>query len=351
MSEADYVTTMDLGPEVALTPYEPGGWPVIVEARADRLRQDEVFARSWFQEHKDGFDGALAEVGALILRGFPLSDAQSFSRFIQHYPSMPSGYAGGGAKRSEVADRVYDTVQSRAPTSRIGMHQEMSYLPNYPKQLAFFCHVPATTGGETLIADIRRLEPLIPSQLFNGVKEKGLRFIRSTRAPDQHVEAPQKHQDYLRFYYRPWPEAYGTTDRAKVESEMQLAGQDVEWLSDGGLVTRYTSPGFVPHPRTGKSGWFNSITIYHGNHVAADLPPEVYARAFPAGAPKPFDVLFGDGTPLPEGDVLELCRLQDSISVAPRWQAGDLMLVDNILTAHGGNSWTGPRDVLVSMFG
>jgi hypothetical protein len=351
VSEADYVTTIDLGPEVALTPYEPGGWPVFVEARADRLRQDESFARSWFQEHKDVFDGALTEVGALILREFALSDAQSFSRFIQHYPSMPSGYAGGGAKRSEVADRVYDTVQSRAPTSRIGMHQEMSYLPAYPKQIAFFCHVPATADGETLIADIRRLESLLPPRLFNGVKEKGIRYIRSARASGQHVDAPQEHQDYLRFYYRPWPEVYGTTDRAKVENEVQSAGQDFEWLSDGGLMTSYTSPGFVTHPLTGKSGWFNSITIYHGNHVAAALPPEVYARAFPAGAPKPFDVLFGDGTPLPEDDVLELCRILDSISVAPRWQAGDLMLVDNILTAHGGNSWTGPRDVLVSMFG
>ena len=30
---------------------------------------------------------------------------------------------------------------------------------------------------------------------------------------------------------------------------------------------------------------------------------------------------------------------------------GDLMLLDNTLTAHGGNSWTGPRDILVSLFG
>jgi len=349
--EADSVTTLDLGDEVALAPYEPGGWPVFVEARTDRLRQDESHARSWFQEHKVVFDGALADVGALILRGFALSDARSFSRFIQHYPSMPYGTAGGAAKRSEVADRVYDTVQSRAPTSRIGMHQEMSYLPVFPKQIAFFCHVPATTHGETLIADIRRLERLVSPRLFDGIKEKGIRYVRSTRAPGARVDAPEEHQDYLRFYYQPWSEAYGTTDRDQVERKVQAAGQDFEWLPDGGLTTSYASPGFVTHPLTGRSEWFNSITINHGNYLSADLPPDVYARAFPTGAPKPFDVLFGDGTPLPEDDVLELCRILDSIAVAPRWRAGDLMLLDNILTAHGGNSWTGPRDILVSMFG
>jgi alpha-ketoglutarate-dependent taurine dioxygenase len=351
MLEADSVATLDLGDEVALAVYEPGGWPVVVEARTNRLRQDESHARSWFQEHKVVFDRALADVGALILRGFALSDARSFSRFIQHYPSMPYGSAGGAAKRSEVADRVYDTVQSRAPTSRIGMHQEMSYLPVFPKQIAFFCHVPATTHGETLIADMRSLERLVSPRLFDGIKEKGIRYVRSTRAPGARVEAPEEHQDYLRLYYQTWSDSYGTTDRDEVERKVQAAGQDFEWLPDGGLTTSYASPGFVSHPLTGSSEWFNSISISHGNYLSADLPPDVYARAFPAGASKPFDVLFGDGTPLREDDVLELCRILDSSTVAPRWRAGDLMLLDNILTAHGGNAWTGPRDILVSMFG
>ena len=351
MLEADPLTTLDLGEEVALAPYEPGGWPVFVEARTDRLREDEPYARSWFKEHKLVLDGALADVGALILRGFALSNAGSFSRFIQHYPSMPYGTAGGAAKRSEVSDRVYDTVQSRASTSRIGMHQEMSYLPVFPKQIAFFCHVPATTHGETLIADIRRLERLISPRLFDEIKDKGIRYVRSTRAPGTRIDAPEEHQDYLGLYFQPWSEAYGSSDRDEVERKVEAAGQDFEWLPDGGLTTSYASPGFVTHPLTGTSEWFNSITISHGNFLSADLPPDVYARAFSTGAPKPFDVLFGDGTPLPEDDVLDLCRILNSLAVAPRWRAGDLMLLDNILTAHGGNAWTGPRDILVSMFG
>ena len=32
-----------------------------------------------------------------------------------------------------------------------------------------------------------------------------------------------------------------------------------------------------------------------------------------------------------------------------RWQAGDLMLVDNVRTAHGREPFEGPREVLVAM--
>ena len=31
------------------------------------------------------------------------------------------------------------------------------------------------------------------------------------------------------------------------------------------------------------------------------------------------------------------------------WQAGDLMLVDNIRTAHSGEPYEGPREILVGM--
>jgi len=35
--------------------------------------------------------------------------------------------------------------------------------------------------------------------------------------------------------------------------------------------------------------------------------------------------------------------------VRERWQAGDLMLVDNIRTAHSREAYQGPREILVGM--
>lgn len=119
-------------------------------------------------------------------------------------------------------------------------------------------------------------------------------------------DAPEEHQDYLRLYYQPWSDAYGTRDRDEVEKKVRAAGQDFAWLPDGGSTTSYASPGFVTHPLKGRSEGFNSITISHGNCLSAGLPRAVYAREFPTGAPRPFDVLYRRWNAPPEDDVLDL---------------------------------------------
>jgi hypothetical protein len=341
---------LDLSPEVAVRPYPAAAWPYYVEATSNRLRSDESYARGWFHERRADFDSALSHTGALILRGFPIADAQSFSRFIYHYPPMPQGYAGGSAKRELLADRVYDTTSTRAPHFKTRLHQEMAYLPIYPKQIAFFCHIAPTTGGETPIADVRRLQKLIPESLLLGVMERGICYTRSFRAPGEIIDAPAENQLQLNAFYRTWTDAFATEDRVQAEKVLRSMNLEFEWLPSGGLSTSYKASGFVNHPRTGERVWFNSLTMQHANHVAAGVTRDVWQRAFPEGSPKSYDVVFGDGEPIHEDLILKMYEIQDSVTVAPPWKVGDLMLLDNIYTVHGGNPYTGPRDIQVSMF-
>jgi hypothetical protein len=44
-----------------------------------------------------------------------------------------------------------------------------------------------------------------------------------------------------------------------------------------------------------------------------------------------------------------LNKLYDANTAREPWQAGDLMLVDNIRTAHNRDPYQGPRDVLVAL--
>ena len=340
----------DLGPEVSIYPYADRGWPFFVEAQSDRLREDFDYALAWFRERKPQLDGALADVGALVFRGLPLTGGPSFSRFIQHYPPMPQGYAGGAAKRVKLADRVYDTTTTRAPNFKTRLHQEMAYLPIYPKKVAFFCHVPPATGGETPIADIRALQKKIPGDLFRGVEEKGILYTRCFRAPGQLIDAPEENQLQLNAFYRTWTDAFATEDRAEAEKVLKSMDLEWAWLPDGGLSTSYRSSGFINHPRTGEQVWFNSLTMQHANYVAAGMSRELYARAFPPDSPKSYNVVLGDGSPIDEDIILQMYDIQDEVSVALTWRPGDLMLLDNIYVAHGGNPYTGPRDIQVSMF-
>ena len=63
----------------------------------------------------------------------------------------------------------------------------------------------------------------------------------------------------------------------------------------------------------------------------------------------PFNTCFGNGDPIGE-DVIELLnQIYVDNTVREPWQAGDLMLVDNIRTAHSREAYVGPREILVGM--
>ena len=63
----------------------------------------------------------------------------------------------------------------------------------------------------------------------------------------------------------------------------------------------------------------------------------------------PFDTRFGNGDPIGEDVVALLNEVYDAHTVREPWQPGDLLLVDNIRTAHSREPYTGPRKVLVGM--
>jgi hypothetical protein len=63
----------------------------------------------------------------------------------------------------------------------------------------------------------------------------------------------------------------------------------------------------------------------------------------------PFNTRFGGGDPIGEDVVALLNDVYQAHTVREPWQAGDLMLVDNIRTAHSREAFDGPREVLVGM--
>ena len=63
----------------------------------------------------------------------------------------------------------------------------------------------------------------------------------------------------------------------------------------------------------------------------------------------PFNTRFGTGEPLTEEIVELINAVYEANTVREPWQAGDLMLVDNIRTAHSREAYEGPREILVGM--
>jgi hypothetical protein len=63
----------------------------------------------------------------------------------------------------------------------------------------------------------------------------------------------------------------------------------------------------------------------------------------------PFTTRFGDGGPVGEDVVALLNQTYETHTRREPWQAGDLLLVDNIRSAHAREPFEGPREVLVGM--
>jgi hypothetical protein len=63
----------------------------------------------------------------------------------------------------------------------------------------------------------------------------------------------------------------------------------------------------------------------------------------------PYNTFFGDGEPLKEQEVCDLVTAYEAAIVRETWQPGDVMLVDNLLAAHGRDPYRGKRKILVAM--
>ena len=63
--------------------------------------------------------------------------------------------------------------------------------------------------------------------------------------------------------------------------------------------------------------------------------------------------LFGDGSPIPDKFLTRLAEITDEIRVLHKWQQGDVLVYDNVVSQHGRQPWEGEqadRVVLASLF-
>jgi hypothetical protein len=63
----------------------------------------------------------------------------------------------------------------------------------------------------------------------------------------------------------------------------------------------------------------------------------------------PRNVYFGDGTAIHAEDLDTISAAYEQEKVVFPWHTSDLLLLDNMLAAHGRNPFTGKRQVVVGM--
>jgi alpha-ketoglutarate-dependent taurine dioxygenase len=144
-----------------------------------------------------------------------------------------------------------------------------------------------------------------------------------------------------------WAEAFGLNDPADVERYCRDNDIEFLWDAEGGLRTRRQRHAIVYHPSTGKRVWFNQIAFLNEWTMDPAIREFLVREFGPDGLP--FNTRFGDGDPVDKATVDVINEIYAAHTVRAQWRAGDLLLVDNIRTAHGRESYEGTREVLVGM--
>lgn len=144
-----------------------------------------------------------------------------------------------------------------------------------------------------------------------------------------------------------WQSAFGATAREEVEAYCAENAIACAWDEEGTLRTSQVRPGIVRHPQTGDEVWFNHMAFWNRFSLDEELREVLLDELGPEGLP--FDTGLGDGVPLTEADLAAVNAAYERATVRRAWQPGDLLIVDNVLTAHGRDPFRGDRRIVVAM--
>ncbi|HEX8853141.1 MAG TPA: TauD/TfdA family dioxygenase [Pyrinomonadaceae bacterium] len=286
---------------------------------------------SWLARHREELEAQLLKHGGLLFRGFRLQGVDDFEQFIKAMSAELLEYSYQSTPRSAVAGQIYTSTEYPAAQT-IPLHNEMAYARSWPMKIWFYCVTAAERGGETPIADSRKVFARIDPQVRESFIEKSVMYVRNYD------------EDGLDLS---WSTVFQTTDRLEVEAFCRRAGIEFEWCGRARLRTRQVCQAAAVHPRTGEQVWFNQAHLFHVSNLES-LVREALSATY-AEEDYPRNAYYGDGSPI-EPEALAAIReayAQETITFP--WQEGDVLMLDNMLMAHGRKPFEGARRVVVGM--
>jgi alpha-ketoglutarate-dependent taurine dioxygenase len=260
----------------------------------------------------------LREHGAVLLREVAGSDhaASLLGAMAAEAGLRRTHHILGGPAAAAAASRgMFDPVRLRpiitADGSRHGWqgvepgsqaiepHQESGYLPWWPEIVAFFCRVPARTGGETILVDGVELW----SRLSSSTRE----LFARTRLRFDNVNAV-------------------ITDLLGLSPDAPLVRSWSDLRPDlTGKLFYY--PSAVVRTARGEEAFCNSIV-----------------------GPYPWKPRLEDGNVVPEAILEDVRRGHREVSADLHLDSGDLIILDNNRVLHGRRAFVGERDMYIYMY-
>lgn len=288
-----------------------------------------VDLQSWGAAHRPEVEALLARYGAVLFRGFGISSPDVFSSSAGSLVDVLFGDYGD-LPREQDGDRVFSSTPYPADLE-IHFHNESAHMAQWPMRIFFHCAIAAETGGETPLLDCRALLTQLDPDVVAELEAKGLTYVRNF-APGIDVA---------------WQDFFGTTDRAEVEQRCAETAAACEWLPDDVLRIKQGAAAVRTHPDSGERVFFNQVLLHHPAALPAETR-DAMSQLFDADS-FPRNVTYGDGSAIPDDVVDHLSARYEELAITFRWEAGDMIMLDNMLVSHSRAPFTGDRKILVAM--
>lgn len=288
-------------------------------------------ALAWLAENRSYILHLVQVNGGVLMCGLGITAVSEFHRAVQVFEDELLDYVHRSTPRTRVGGRIFTATEYPAGRT-IPLHNENSYTDSWPSRIYFFCQVAPEHGGETPTADSRRVYRRIDPAVRERFERDGVLYVRN----------------FTEGIDLSWRYVFQTEDRAEVERYCMAHDIEFEWQDRGpALRTIQRSQATLMHPGAGEPVWFNQAHLFHISALEASEQESLIETLGCENVPR--NAFYGDGSPI-EADVLEHIRdAYEQEKTQFTWKRGYIMLLDNLLLAHGRNPFRGARKIVLAM--
>lgn len=290
---------------------------------------EDLDLATWVPSNRELIKTYLQKHGGILFRNFNISSPETFEQFVIACSDRMLPYRERSSPRTRINNNIYTSTDYPADQS-IFLHNENSYQHTWPLKTFFFCLEPSAEGGETPIADCRKVFERIAPKIRQRFIEKGWMLVRN----------------FGNGLSLTWQSVFQTEDKVAVEAYCREAGIETEWRGDR-LRTRQVRQAVAQHPMTGEMIWFNHATFFHVSTLEPSMREILLASLEEEDLPA--NTYYGDGSPIELSVLEEMREAYRRETVSFPWRKGDILMLDNMLVAHGRNPYVGRRRILVAM--
>ena len=214
---------------------------------------------------------------------------------------------------------------------------DMAHSNVHPKRIAFYAlaGAPPGVGGETVLVDMRAVYKELEAAGVPAAfaSRGGVRYWKTLWS----AATSQSSYTWQRFFF--------SQNKSEVVARVGALDPEARVSKDDTIEFSEVLPAVHAHPVTGEPLWFNGVHTNHGSYYQeADHVDTTHGV--------PFTTSFADGSIIPEATIAQIRATMWQHSLALRLESGDVVLVDNMLVAHGRMSWMpgALRKVLLTHF-